>query len=471
MATLSAPAGPPRRLLSGNLADFRGGRLDFLTRCAREYGDIVSLRFGPRRILLVSHPDLIETVLVTQSRYFIKHFALRLNPLVLGNGLLTSEGDFWLRQRRLIQPAFQRSRLAGFGDTMVAYTQRLLAGWKPGETRDIVPEMMRLTMEITAKTLFDADVAGHARDVGAALQTLQENFIARFNSIWPPPLWLPTRTNRRLKGAIARLDALIYAMIRARRVAGEARGDLLSLLLHARDEDRTQMTDRQLRDEAMTLFLAGHETTALALSWAWHLLATHPQAEARLAAEVADVLDGGPATVDDLPKLRYTEAVALEAMRLYPPAYVVGREAIVDCEIGGYRVHRRTTILMSQWVVQRDPRFFKKPDEFYPQRWTASATTVLNGEGHSSALSSVLGGEHQGMKGSNGELPKYAYFPFGGGPRVCIGNSFAMMELVLVLATIAQQYRFTQQPGHQVIPWPTFTLRPNPGIPAQLTRR
>jgi cytochrome P450 len=471
MAMLSAPHVPPRSLLGGNLADFRSGRLDFLTRCARQYGDVVSLRFGPRRILLVSHPALIENVLVTQSRCFIKHFALRLNPLVLGNGLLTSEGDFWLRQRRLIQPAFQRSRLAGFGDIMVTYTQRLLAGWKRGETRDIVPEMMRLTMEIAAKTLFDADVAEHARDVGAALQTLQENFIHRFNSIYPPPLWLPTRTNRRLKGAIARLNDILYGMIRARRASGEDRGDLLSLLLHARDEgDRTGMTDRQLRDEAMTLFLAGHETTALALSWAWHLLATHPEAEARLAAEADEVLGDRPASVGDLPRLRFTEGVALESMRLYPPAYVVGREAIADCEVGGYRVPRGTTVLMSQWVVHRDPRFFEMPDDFRPERWSG-VSMERGGDGQTSPLAPVPGGEGPWLRGPSAELPKYAYFPFGGGPRVCIGNTFAMMELVLVLATIAQQYRFKQQPGHQVVPWPTFTLRPQSGVPARLTRR
>jgi cytochrome P450 len=215
--------------------------------------------------------------------------------------------------------------------------------------------------------------------------------------------------------------------------------------LNARDEvDRTKMTDRQLRDEAMTLFLAGHETTALTLSWAWHLLATNPRAEAGVVDEITRVLDGRSPTVDDLPRLRFTEGVVLEAMRLFPPAYVIGREAIVDCEIGGYRVPRGTTILMSQWVVQRDPRFFDKPELFSPERWS------------------------EGLLAS---LPKYAYFPFGGGPRLCIGNTFALMELVLVLATIAQQFRFTQQPGHVVEPWPTFTLRPRGGIPAPLTPR
>jgi cytochrome P450 len=445
MVMVSAPPGPPRRFLSGNLAEFRRNRLEFLTRCARDYGDVVSLRFGPRRILLVSHPDAIESVLVTNSRSFTKHFALRLNPLVLGKGLLTSEGDFWLRQRRLIQPAFQRSRIVAFGPIMVAYTQRLLAAWRPGETRDIVPEMMRLTMQIAAKTLFDAEVAEDARDVGVALQMLQENFIARFNSVVPPPLWLPTPANRRLKRAVARLDEILYGFIRQRRASGADRGDLLSLLLNARDEgDRTQMTDQQLRDEAMTLFLAGHETTALALSWTWVLLAGNPEVEARLAAEVAEVLGGRPATVEDVPRLRYTEAVVQEAMRLYPPAYVIGREAQTRCEVGGYPVPVGRTVLMSPWVVHRDPRFFERPADFAPERWSSKAAQ---------------------------DLPKYAYFPFGGGPRLCIGNTFAMLELVLVLATITQQFRFTVQPGYQPVPWPTFTLRPQRGVPAVLTRR
>jgi cytochrome P450 len=446
MGRVAAPPGPPGRFFTGHLAQFRGDRLEFLTRCAREYGDIVAIRLGPRRVILLSHPDAIESVLVTQSKHFIKHFALRLNPLVFGNGLLTSEGDFWLRQRRLIQPAFQRDQIATFAPVMVAYTERLLAGWQAGKTCDIVPEMMRLTLQIAAKTLFDAEVAEEANEVGDALNMLHENFVQRFQSLLALPVWVPTPAHRRLRRAIARLDDILYLLIRQRRVDGDRpRGDLLSLLLHARDEvDRTQMTDKQLRDEAMTLFLAGHETTALALSWAWALLAQNPDAEARLAAEVAEVLAGRTATADDLPRLRYTENVALEAMRLYSPAFVIGREAIVDCEVAGYRVPRGTTVLMSQWVVHRDPRFFDRPGEFRPERWSAP-------EIH--------------------RLPKYAYFPFGGGPRLCIGNGFAMQELVLVLATITQHFRFTLVPGRQVVPWPSFTLRPLHGVPAILTRR
>jgi cytochrome P450 len=439
------PPGPRGRWLSGNLAELRRDRLGFWTHVARTYGEVAQVRIGSRSMLLLSHPDAIEEVLVTQARHFVKHFALRLNPLVLGNGLLTSEGDFWLRQRRLIQPAFQRGRLAGFGPMIVAYTRRLLAGWNDGETRDIVPEMMRLTLEITAKALFDAEVADKARAVGEAMQFLQENFLARFNSLLPPPLWLPLPANLRLRRAVRRLDDILYDMIRQRRQAGGRGGDVLSLLLHARDEtDRTGMTDQQLRDEAMTLFLAGHETTALALSWAWALLGSHPEAEARLQEEMDAVLDGREPTIEDLPHLRFTEAVMLEAMRLYPPAYVIGREAAEDCEVSGYRVPRGMTVLMSQWVVHRDERFFEEAGQFRPQRW---------------------------LDGLAQRLPKYAYFPFGGGPRLCIGNTFAMLETVLVLATLAGRLRFRLAPGHIVAPWPTFTLRPKDGVRAVLARR
>jgi len=439
------PPGPRGRFLTGNLPDFRRGRLDFLTRCAREYGDFVSLRFGPRRVMLVSDPQAIEYVLVTGSRHFRKHFALRLNPLVLGNGLLTSDGEFWLRQRRLAQPAFLKDRIAAYGPVMVEHAGRMLAGWREGEARDILDEMMALTLGIAAKTLFDVEAADLAGEVGAALRTLLENFVARFNSFLPLPVWVPTPGNLRMRRAIRKLDEVIYGFIHQRRMGGGDHRDVLSMLLHARDESEGGgMTDRQLRDEAMTLFLAGHETTALALSWAWALLAQHPEAEARLAEEVRSVVGSRPPTVEDLPRLRYTEHVVLETMRLYPPAFVIGREAVADCEVGGYRVPAGMTVLMSQWVVHRDPRYFDRPGEFLPERWD---------------------------NGLAGRLPKYAYFPFGGGPRVCIGNGFAMMEAVLVLAAVAQHYRFTLAAGQSVVPWPTFTLRPQHGVKAVLARR
>jgi cytochrome P450 len=440
------PPGPPRiSWLGGHLGGFRTGRLDFFVQMARNWGDMVKVRFGHRRVYLVSHPDLIEEILVTKNSNFIKHFALRLNPRVLGKGLLTSEGDFWLRQRRLVQPAFTRSRIAAYAPAMVAAAERLIAGWQPGERRDIQVEMMRLTLEIAAKTLFDADVGGEAQAVVEAMQVLQDNFLRRFNSLIPPPLWLPTPTNFRLRRAIRSLNDILFGFIRQRRAQNVDKGDLLSILLHARDEDDgSRMTDLQVRDEAMTLFLAGHETTALTLAWTWYLLARHPRAEETLVEEWHTLLNGRAPTVDDWPKMRFTEKVILEAMRLYPPAYVVGREALADCTIGGYHVPRQTTLLMPQWAVQRDPRFYAEPDEFRPERWTD--------EFHK-------------------KLPKFAYFPFGGGPRLCIGNTFAMMEMALVLATIGQRYRFALQPGIEVTPYPTFTLRPSPGIPGVITPR
>ncbi|MBI1830221.1 MAG: cytochrome P450 [Planctomycetes bacterium] len=445
MTQLRVPDGPPGTWIGGNLADFRADRLGFLVRCAREYGDMVWIRLFLRHVYLANHPDLIEEVLVTQSKHFIKHFALRLNPILLGKGLLTSEGDFWLRQRRLIQPVFNRSRIMSYGPAMVAAVQRMLATWKPGEEREMHAEMMHVTLAIAAKTLFNTEVDDDAQGVANAIEVMQNNFLERFNSLWPLPLWIPTPANLRAKRAARQLDDILYRIIRQRRAENVDKGDLLSLLLHARDEDDGQvMTDSQVRDEAMTLFLAGHETTALVLSWAWYLMAQHPEAEQRLWSELDDVLAGRAPTVDDWPRLKFTEMIALESMRLYPPGYVIGREATVDCAIGGYAVPAGTTILMPQWVVQRDPRFFDDPEKFKPERWGEERTKAL---------------------------PKFAYFPFGGGPRVCIGQQFAMMEMTLILATIAQKFRFKMQHGATVTPLPTFTLRPVPGIPGVIEAR
>jgi cytochrome P450 len=440
----SWPPGPPTSWLRGNLAAFRGDRLGFLTDCAR-YGDVVYVRFGPRRVFLLNHPDLIEQVLVGHGRDFIKHFALRLNPLVFGKGLLTSEGDFWLRQRRLIQPAFSRQRLAAYATPMVAAAQHMGASWKAGETRDIFAEMMRLTLAIAARTLFGADVEGDAREIGNALRMLQEDFDARTNRLLTLPVWVPTPYNLRHRRVVRKLDQVIYRFIRQRRAEKGETNDLLSLLLHARDEDDgTRMTDKQVRDEAMTLFLASHETTALALSWTWYLLARHPHIAEELRAEVERVIGDRPPTADDVPELTFAEKVVLESMRLLPPVYIMGREVTQDCTLGGYRMRRGMTVLMSQWVVQHDPRFYAAPETFRPQRWSADFMRTL---------------------------PKFAYFPFGGGPRLCIGNTFAMMEMTLILAVLAQRFHFTLVPGHEVVPWPTFTLRPRDGIMATIAAR
>ncbi len=431
--TVARPPGPKGRFLSGNLPAYRLDPLGFLTRCARTYGGIVALRFGRRRFLLLTHPDYIEYVLNTGHRNFRKHSKGSFSPL-LGQGLFASDGDFWLRQRRLAQPAFQRQRLAVHGKIIVALAERMLATWQDGETRDFHEEMMRLMLEITARTILGIDAPEEARDLGCALDAAVTCVEARFGS-WG---WLPTPNNLRLGRALRDLDTILYRLIERRRADGGNRDDVFSSLLHPRHgADDGCMTDRQARDEAVNLFVAGRETTALALSWTWYLLAHHPESVAELEAELDSVLGGRAPTVADLPQLRYIEQVVMESLRLFPPAFGLGRVAIQDCEIGGYRVPAGTSLLLSQWVVHRDPQYFDHPDQFRPHRWA---------------------------DGLAQRLPKYAYFPFGAGPRLCIGNTFAMMNTVLVLATIAQRFCVAPAPGHVVTLWPNVTLRPWQGI-------
>jgi cytochrome P450 len=433
----TVPPGPKGRFLTGHLAEMRDDSLAFYTRCAREFGDVVAVRFGWKRAYLVSDPDLIERILVTDARNFTKHFGLRMNRLLLGNGLLTSEGDFWLRQRRLIQPAFLRERVAGYGPDMVALAQRMVSTWHDGEKRDVHADMTRLTLEIAAKTMFGVDFTDREGPaMSAALADIADTFRRRFYSLFRLPDLVPTPANLRLRRAVRRLDDILFSLIEQRKAGGQ-RADLLSILMRARGQGNERMTDRQLRDEAMTLFLAGHDTTALTLSWGLYLLARHPEAMDRLASELGEVLGGRPPTVADLPRLPYTDSIVHEVMRLYPAAYIVGRQSVGPCDLGRYRLPAATTVLMSQWVMHRDPRFWDEPERFRPERWANGLTQ---------------------------RLPKFAYFPFGGGPRVCIGNSFAMLEAALVLATIAQRFRFTRLPGPDVRPRPTITLRPDGGV-------
>ncbi len=436
------PPGPPASR-AGSFKNYSRDPLAFLAAISREYGDIVTMSFYNFRVYYVSHPDYIEEVLVNQARKFIKGRILRANKGLFGNGLLTSEGDFWLRQRRLAQPAFHRARIAAYGKTMVRFTERLIEGWRDGETRDIHAEMMRLTLQIVAKTLFDADVDGDAQQVGHALEAIMD-FNSDFRRLILTPSWLPTPRNLRAALAIRRLNKIIYRIIDQRRAAGGDAGDLLSMLLHAQDEDGSRMTDRQLRDEVITLFLAGHETTALALSWTWWLLAQNPRAEVKLHGELDAVLAGCSPTLEDLPKLRYTDHVISESMRLYPPAWGMARVAIEDAEIGGYRIPKGSGVSLSQWVVHRDPRWFEAPQEFLPERWEGDLPK---------------------------RLPRFAYFPFGGGPRQCIGNTFALMEAALLLATIAQKFRMRLVLDQKVEPVASITLRPRHGIRVTLEAR
>ncbi len=437
--------GPKGRFFFGSAADFKRDQLGFYESCAREYGDFVQTRLGPVRMLLVYHPDAIEELLVTRNRDFTKSLGLRrLRPLV-GDGLFLSEGDTWLRQRRLVQPAFHRQRLAGYGDVMTAFTQRHVAGWKDGSVVDMQAEMMALTQAIVAKTLFDADVSGDAFEAGQAAEVVMRDFGDRLQSLWVLPYWLPTPRNLKSRRAIRHLDALVHRIIEERRASSQDRGDLLSMLVDAQDaDDGTRMTGRQVRDEVMTLFLAGHETTAAALSWIWYLLARHPETEARLADELRTALDGRAPATSDLPRLRYADMVVTESMRLYPPAYGLGRQAARATEIAGQPIVRGDIVVVPTYVVQRDARWFEEPTAFRPERWDGDLAR---------------------------RLPRFAYFPFGGGPRQCIGNGFAQMEAVLLLATIAQGFRLSLMPGQRITPTPYVTLRPEPGIRLLVARR
>jgi cytochrome P450 len=434
--TLSSPPSPKGHLLGDNLREYARDPLGFLSGCAQEYGNVVELRFMGQTLYLLSDPDLIEYVLVENNRNFGKTRILKRNRRLLGDGLLTSEGEFWRRQRRLAQPAFHRKRVDAYGDVMVAFAERSLEAWRDGQTLDVHEEMMHLTLEIVAKCLFDADVGARATDVGKAMKVALENFSSQRRLIRIPRR-VPTPQNIRFEMATRKLDEIVGTIIENRRKSGEDRGDLLSILMLAEDDSRERMTDKQLRDEVMTLFLAGHETTANALCWTFWLLSLAPDAEAKLAEELERVLDGRSPTMSDLSNLPYVERVAKESMRLYPPAWVVGREAIGECEVGGYRMPAGTTALMSQWVMHRDPRYHENPERFEPDRWTAEYEKAL---------------------------PRFAYFPFGGGPRQCIGAGFAMAEACLILATVAQRFRMDLAPGQRVEPYASITLRPKQGI-------
>ncbi len=439
------PPGPRGRFLLGNLPEFARDILGFLTACAREYGDVTHLRLATWDAFLVNHPDLIDLVLRKQRENFVKHrFFWRHVTAIFGNGLLTSEGEFWLRQRRLAAPAFHPDRIAAYGETMVTYADRLVDEWQDGEIRDVHQDMMRVTMEIVSKTLFDADVERDVDEVGRAFDLVLKEIAARFRRPFKVPDWLPTPGNLRYRRGVKVLNRVIWRILRERRADPRDRGDLLSMLITARDEDGSVMSDEQLRDEVVTLFLAGHETTAITLSWAWHLLSQHPLVKDKLVAELFGELDRRPATVADLPRLPYADAVVKEAIRLYPPAYVLGREALADCEIGGFRVPKGATIYMSPWVMHRDPRWFGSPESFLPERW---------------------------LDGLAARLPRFVYFPFGGGPRVCIGDRFAMMEAVLILATIARRFRLERTSDAEVVPFPSITLRPEGGVWMKLSRR
>ena len=430
----------------GHLPAFRAHPIQFLMKMAREYGDLPYFRLGPQHVYLVNHPDLVREILVTNQANFTKSRALQRARILLGEGLLTSEGQFHLRQRRLVQPAFHRDRLAAYAAVMSEYGARMRDRWTAGSTVDVAEQMMRLTLAVVGKTLFSADVEAEASEIGEALTSVLKMFRTLMMPFSEYLEKLPLPSVRRFEKARARLDQTIYGLIRERRASGRDTGDLLSMLLLAQDEeaDGSGMTDKQVRDEALTLFLAGHETTANALTWTWYLLSQNPECERRLHKEIDSVLEGRLPGFSDVPQLRYTEMVFAEAMRLYPPAWAIGRMSKGPFELGGVKIGTKSICIVSPYVTQRDPRWFPYPERFDPDRWLPEARE---------------------------SRPKFSYFPFGGGARVCIGERFAWMEGVLMIAAIAQKWKLKLAADQKVEPLPLITLRTKHGMRMIVERR
>jgi len=445
--TARTPPGPRSGMPFRALFDFRRDPLAFVENTARTYGDVAHWRFGRTNVYLLSHPDLIRDVLVTNHRNFIKSRVLQRSRVLLGDGLLTSEGEHHLRQRRMIQPSFHRDRVASYATVMGEHASQLADRWQNGETVDMAREMMRLTLAIAGRTLMGLDVGeGEADEIGSALSDALTLFDRLTNPLGELLDRIPIPSTRKLWRARDQLDATIHRVIAARRATLGSGDDLLSELLLAQDVegDGARMSNEQVRDEILTIFLAGHETTANALAWTWCLLSQHSRIADRLHAEIDEVLGGRTATADDFPRLTFTRSVIAESMRLFPPAWTLGRQPLEDYDAGGYRLRAGSIVLMSPWVVHRDPRFFPDPLSFNPDRWSVEGEAAMH---------------------------RHAYFPFGAGPRKCIGEGFAWMEAVLVLATLAQRWRATLVADHPVVPRPLITLRLRFGAQMILERR
>jgi cytochrome P450 len=426
----------------GWVAMARNRPIDFLMYGFRTFGDVFRYQSGPFVFHLLSHPDYVKHVLQDHSKNYPRSRFQDLMKLAVGEGLVTSEGPYWLRQRRLAQPAFHRQRVSALAGVMIDSIQSMLGRWQAhaarGQPLDVAAEMMRLTLSIAGKTLFGYDMSGDADAMGHAVTAVFEYLNFRINHLLALPVAFPTPRNLRFRRALGTLDRVVYDIIDRRRRDGQDTGDLLSVLLTAQDEETGErMTDRQLRDEVITFIGAGHETTAQALAWTFYLLSQHPEVDRRFRAEVADVVATRTPTAQDLANLTYTRRVIEESLRLYPPVWGMTRGVTEDDVIGGYHIPARSIVIVCQYVTHRHPAFWDDPERFDPDRFLPERIAAL---------------------------PRYAYFPFAGGPHQCIGNEFAIMEAQLVLAMVAQRYRLSLVPGNSVEPDPIFTLRPRPGV-------
>lgn len=440
------PPSLPPSVFGGHFRRFRKNPPIFLQESSR-LGDVTTFVIGDQRAFFINHPEMIRDLLVTSHAKFVKGRALQRAKTFLGEGLLTSEKEFHLRQRRMIQPAFHRQRINEYAKAMIHYGERMADEWRGGEVRDIDKEMMRLTLNVVGKTLFGADVEDDATQVGAAMTTL----VSLFNYMLLPFAEilekLPLPHSRRFKAARQTLDKVLFQIIEERRASGEDRGDLLSMLLTAQDEegDGGVMNEKQIRDECMTLFLAGHETTANALTWTFYLLSQNPPAEAKFHAELDEVLGEKSLTPEDYPRLKYTESVLAEGMRLFPPAWGIGRLATEEHEFGGYRVPKKSLVLASPYVTHRDARFWDDADAFNPERWQKISVKEAGNQ--------------------------YIYFPFSKGVRSCIGEQFAWMEGVLLLAALGRRWKLSLMPEQKIGLQAMITLRPKYGMKMKIEER
>jgi len=443
---IPGPSGWP---ILGALPELRKNPLQFLVRTAEEYGDVVHLgNAGSRRYLLVRHPDDIERVLKTHHHNYVKGANFQLLKTLAGEGLFLSENDVWRRQRKLIQPAFHTSRLEGMVDVVADVARALCRRWRPTAettgTVELEEEMVRVVLEVAVKTLFGTDLdPGWVEQIHRGVATAFSFFHDR---VWTPglPLWAPTPANLRFRRALSQLDAIVFRILEDRRRSGKRGDDVLSMLLAVRDEDERAISDRQIRDQVMTLLVAGHESTALTLTWTFYLISRYPLIERRLHRELEEVLAGRPPGFGDLHRLPYLRQVMQESMRLYPAFWVFTRTPVADDVLGGYRIPAGSVILLSCFVTHRDRRFWDHPEGVDPDRFSPERSA---------------------------QRPELAYFPFGGGPRNCIGQRLAELETSVILATLAQRYSLHLVPGHHVIPRATLSLRPRGGLPMSLHPR
>lgn len=447
--SLSKIPGPRGDLLLGSLPAIRHDRVQFLMDIQRNYGDVVRIRLGPVEVLAIFHPDAIQRVMQdNQSNYSKDTLTFRNLGLIFGNGLISSNGDFWLRQRRLAQPAFHKDRINALCEMIVEQTRMMLEPWehatKNGQALNIGHELLNLTMGVATQALFSNRVQDVDGNLGEIIQHLASDTTFRFENPLYPPLWVPAARNRRLNAALQKLDGLIYGIISDRRENPREQNDVLAMMMAAQLEESEatggeprSMTDKQLRDEMVTLMLAGHETTAMHLGWTLYLLSQHPEMEARLRRELDTVLGGRPPSMADLPQLEYTRMVRDEAMRLYPPVWLTERKPIQEDVLCGYHIPAGVAIAITQYVTHRHPGFWNNPEVFDPERFTPE---------HSA-------GRHD-----------FAYFPFGGGGRQCLGKNLALLESQLILAMLLQRYRFELKPGWQVVKEPEISLRLKGGL-------